>query len=215
MKAYLFDMDGTLVNSINSISHFANKALEKFGLNPIETEKYKLLVGDGAATLVKRMLKETGGDESLFEKVLFEYNQTYDNNFMYLTEPYDGIIDLLKTLKSQGCKTAVISNKPHSTAKKISDELFGSLIDVCIGQKDGVPVKPAPDMPNEVIKLLGVDKKDCIYSGDTLTDMKTGRNAGLYTVGVLWGFRGIEEIKSGHPQAIISHPSELININRG
>ena len=213
MTTYLFDMDGTLVNSINSIAYFANRALSKYGLDTIPTERYKTLVGDGAVTLVKRMLAEVGADEELFfDKVYPEYNSTYDDDFMYLTEPYDGIIELLQNLKKNGCKTGVVSNKPHSTAKKICDELFGDLIDVCLGQKEGVPVKPAPDMPENVIKALGAKKSDCVYTGDTLTDMKTGKNAGLFTVGALWGFRDEKELRSGNPQAIVSHPLEILKI---
>lgn len=212
MKAYIFDMDGTLVDSLESIAYFANKALEKFGLKTIPVERYKHLAGNGAATLVKRMIKENNGDESLFEKVSYEYNTTYDNDFLYLTKPYDGVLEMLSKLKSQGCKTAIISNKPHSTAKKISDELFGDLIDVCFGKRDGYPVKPDPESVNEIIEILGVDKKDCIYIGDTITDMETGKNAGLYTVGVLWGFRDEDEIKSGEPQKIINHPLQILDI---
>lgn len=212
MKAYIFDMDGTLVDSLESIAYFANKALEKFGLKTIPVERYKHLAGNGAATLVKRMIKENNGDESLFEKVSYEYNTTYDNDFLYLTKPYDGVLEMLSKLKSQGCKTAIISNKPHSTAKKISDELFGDLIDVCFGKRDGYPVKPDPESVNEIIGILGVDKKDCIYIGDTITDMETGKNAGLYTVGVLWGFRDEDEIKSGEPQKIINHPLQILDI---
>ena len=212
MKAYIFDMDGTLVDSLESIAYFANKALEKFGLKTIPVERYKHLAGNGAATLVKRMIKENNGDESLFEKVSYEYNTTYDNDFLYLTKPYDGVLEMLSKLKSQGCKTAIISNKPHSTAKKISDELFDDLIDVCFGKRDGYPVKPDPESANEIIGILGVDKKDCIYIGDTITDMETGKNAGLYTVGVLWGFRDEDEIKSGEPQKIINHPLQILDI---
>ena len=212
MKAYIFDMDGTLVDSLESIAYFANKSLEKFGLKTIPVERYKHLAGNGAATLVKRMIKENNGDESLFEKVSYEYNTTYDNDFLYLTKPYDGVLEMLSKLKSQGCKTAIISNKPHSTAKKISDELFGDLIDVCFGKRDGYPVKPDPESVNEIIGILGVDKKDCIYIGDTITDMETGKNAGLYTVGVLWGFRDEDEIKSGEPQKIINHPLQILDI---
>ena len=212
MKAYIFDMDGTLVDSLESIAYFANKALEKFGLKTIPVERYKHLAGNGAATLVKRMIKENNGDESLFEKVSYEYNTTYDNDFLYLTKPYDGVLEMLSKLKSQGCKTAIISNKPHSTAKKISDELFGDLIDVCFGKRDGYPVKPDPESVNEIIGILGVDKKDCIYIGDTITDMETGKNAGLYTVGVLWGFRDEDEIKSGEPQKIINHPLQILDV---
>lgn len=210
MNTYIFDLDGTLVNSLNSIAYFANRALNKFNLNSIPAEKYKMLVGNGAAVLVRRMLAEVGADESLFEKVHKEFHTSYDNDFMYLTEPYEGIIELLKELKKRGCKTAIVSNKPHSTAKKISDVLFGGLIDICYGKRDGYPVKPDPVSVNEIIEKLGVDKKDCVYCGDTIVDMQTGKNAGLYTVGVLWGFRDADEIKSGEPQMIAAHPSEIL-----
>ena len=210
MDTYIFDLDGTLVNSLNSIAYFANKALNKFNLDTIPTERFKMLVGNGAATLVKRMLAEVGADGALFEKVYPEYNTTYDNDFMYLTEPYEGIIELLNELKKRGCKTAIVSNKPHSTTKKISDQLFGELIDICYGKRDGYPVKPDPVSVNEIIKKLGAEKKDCVYCGDTIVDMETGKNAGIYTVGVLWGFRDIDEIKSGEPQMIVTHPLEIL-----
>lgn len=210
MNTYIFDLDGTLVNSLNSISYFANKALNKYNLKSIPVERYKMLVGDGAAMLVKRMIAEAGGDENLFDEVYGEYNSTYDSNFLYLAEAYEGITELLKELKKRGCKTAIVSNKPHGTTKKISDELFGDLIDICYGKREGYPVKPDPTSVNEVILELGADKMDCVYCGDTLVDMQTGKNAGIYTVGVLWGFRDIEEIKSGNPQMIVSHPSEIL-----
>ncbi len=210
MKLYIFDLDGTLVNSLNSIAYFSNKALSKFGYDSIPTERYKTLIGNGAAILVERMLAEVGADEKMFEQVYKEYTTTYDNDFMYLTEPYDGIIDLLKELKNRGYKTAIVSNKPHSTTKKISDKLFGNLIDVCYGKRDGYPVKPDPASVNEIIDKLRVDKKECVYCGDTIVDMQTGQNAEIYTVGVLWGFRDIEEIKSGNPQMIVSHPMDIL-----
>lgn len=210
MNTYIFDLDGTLVNSLNSIAYFANKALNKYNLKSIPAEKYKMLVGDGAAMLVKRMIAETDGDENLFEELYEEYNSTYDKDFLYLAEAYDGIKELLKELKRRKCKTAIVSNKPHVTTKKISDELFGDLIDICYGKREGYPVKPDPTSVNEVIAELGVDKNDCVYCGDTLVDMQTGKNAGIYTIGVLWGFRDMEEIKSGNPQMIVSHPSEIL-----
>lgn len=213
MKAYLFDLDGTLVDSLGSISYFANKALKKFGMDTIPADRYKVLVGDGAATLVKRMIKEVKGDESLFQSVYDEYNTTYDNDFLYLAKPYDGIIDMLKNLKSSGHKTAIISNKPHSTTQKICSELFGDLIDICFGKRKGYPVKPDPTSVNEVIYKLGVKKSDCIYVGDTLTDMKTGSNAGIYTIGVLWGFRDENELRSGNPQKIVKTPAEILAIS--
>ena len=214
MNTYIFDFDGTLVNSLPSIAYFANKALNKYGLPSIPMERYKNLVGNGAVNLTHRMLKEVGADDSMFDKVYHEYYDTYDENFSYLTEPYEGIVDMLKELKKRGCKTAVVSNKPHITTVKICEELFGDLIDICRGQTEDCPIKPDPTAVLEVIEQLGAKKEDCVYCGDTITDMETGKNAGLFTVGVLWGFRGLEEIKSGNPQMIISHPSEFSLITR-
>ena len=213
MKTYIFDFDGTLVNSLPSIAYFSNKALNKYGLPSIPEEKFKMLVGNGAVKLVERMLREVNADPSMFDLVYREYFDSYDRDYSYLTVPYDGILDMLKELKKNGCKTAVVSNKPDVTTKKICNELFGDLIDVCRGQIDGFPIKPDPTAVFEIISQLKADKDQCIYCGDTITDMETGKNAGLYTVGVLWGFRDYEELKKGNPQAIISHPSEILKFH--
>lgn len=210
MNTYIFDFDGTLANSLPSIAYFANKALNKFSLDSIPEERYKILAGNGAVNLVKRMLKEVGADQVLFDKVYTEYYNTYDQNFSYLTKPYDGVVDMLKELKKKNCNIAVVSNKPDVTTKKICNELFSDLIDICRGQIDGCPIKPDPTAVNEVIEQFNVKKSDCVYCGDTITDMDTGKNAGLYTIGVLWGFRDIDEIKSGNPQMIISHPLDIL-----
>ena len=213
IKACIFDMDGTLVNTINSISYFGNNALKNVSLPPIEVEKYKYMVGNGAKILVERMLQEANADSSLFEKVFNDYSASYDNDFLYLTEPYDGIIDLLKALKKRNIKTTVLSNKPHVTAKKVSDALFGdSLIDICMGAMDGISLKPDPSGAFEIMKKLNLGKDECIYVGDTATDMKTGKSAELFTVGVLWGFREKNELLENGADKIISHPSELLTI---
>ena len=204
-------MDGTTVNTINSIAHFANRALNKFGLPSIETGRYKLLVGNGAVTLVKRMIAETGGSAEQFEKVLNEYNTTYDNDFMYLTKPYEGIPELLESLKKSGIKTAIVSNKPDSTAKKVSDKLFGEkLIDVCFGAREGVPLKPDPAAVFEVMEILGVAPQECLYIGDTAVDMTTGKNAGIFTIGVLWGFRDRKEIESAGADMVTDNVNDIL-----
>ena len=213
IKACIFDMDGTVSNTINSIAYFANKALKKAGLPEIETEVYKKLVGNGAKVLVERMLKTVGADESFYDEVAYEYNTKYDADFLYLTEPYDGIIDMLKTLKSSGIKVAILSNKPHSTAVKVSGALFSDkLVDICYGGREGIALKPDPAGVYEIIDELGLKKEECLYIGDTATDMKTGKNSGLYTIGVLWGFRDREELENGGADKIIAHPSELVEI---
>ena len=210
MKTYIFDFDGTLVNSIVTITHFANKSLEKFGLPTISEDRYKYLVGNGAVNLVHRMLKEVGADDSMFDEVYEDYFHTYDKNHSYLSEPYEGIVDMLKELKKQGCKIAIVSNKPHDTTVKICDELLGDLIDLCRGQLPTCPIKPDPTAVFEVMEELGAKKEECVYCGDTITDMETGKNAGLYTIGVLWGFRTRDELLKGDPQLIVSHPSEIL-----
>ena len=213
VKACIFDMDGTTVNTINSIAYFANNALKKAGLDTIDTDMYKKLVGNGAKVLVERMLETLGADKTYFDMVSPEYNTTYDNDFLYLTEPYEGIIDMLKGLKEKGIKVAILSNKPHITAIKVSDALFGSeLIDICYGARDGIALKPDPEGVYSIMDELGLKKEECIYIGDTSTDMKTGKAAGLYTVGVLWGFRDKAELWESGADVIISHPTELLEI---
>lgn len=213
IKACIFDMDGTTVNSINSIAYFANNALSKAGLPAIDTEEYKILVGNGAKVLVERMIERVGGNKEHFDAVYPEYNTTYDNDFLYLTEPYEGIIDMLKALKEQGITVAILSNKPHNTALKVSDALFGNdLIDICYGAREGIALKPDPEGVFGILNELNVKNNECLYIGDTATDMKTGKGANLYTVGVLWGFRKRQELEENGADAIISHPSELLDI---
>ena len=210
VKACIFDMDGTTVNTINSIAYFANRALNMYGLPSIDTERYKLLVGNGAKTLVKRMLDEVGAPESIYDTVLNEYNKSYDDDFLYLARPYDGIPELLKKLKKNGIKTAIVSNKPDSTARKISDTFFGKeLIDICVGARENVPLKPDPAAVLEIIKKLGALPCECLYIGDTATDMLTGKNAGIYTVGVLWGFRSREEIEGAGACEVTDNPEDI------
>ena len=213
IKACIFDMDGTVSNTINSIAYFANNALKKAGLKEIETDVYKKLVGNGAKVLVERMLKTVGAPQSYYDEVAYEYNTKYDNDFLYLTEPYDGIIDMLKELKKMGLSVAILSNKPHATALKVSDALFSSeLVDICYGGRDGIALKPDPSGVFEILNELNIEKEECLYIGDTATDMKTGKGAGLYTIGVLWGFRDREELENGGADKIIKHPFELLDI---
>ena len=213
IKACIFDMDGTVANTINSISYFANKALLKAGLPEIETEKYNILVGDGAKVLVERMLDTVGASRDLYDEVANEYNSTYNADFLYLTEPYDGIIDMMHELQKKGIKITIFSNKPHRTAIKVSDALFpNGMIDICYGAREGVKLKPDPQGVYEILEKLALKPEECLYIGDTGTDMMTGKAAGLYTIGVLWGFRGREELEENGADAIIKHPAEIMDI---
>ena len=210
MKLVIFDMDGTTVDTIDTIAYYTNNALEKCGLKTLTNEHYKRFTGDGMRVLIERCVAEVGADSSYVEKVEKIYKDAYDADFMYLTKPYDGIVDMLKKLKSMGIKTAVVSNKPQELAEQVSEKLFGSLMDETRGAKAGVPLKPDPVQVLEVIESYGVSKDEVLYVGDTATDIKTAKNAGLYSIGVLWGFRDWDELSQAGADLIISQPCEIV-----
>lgn len=210
-KLCIFDMDGTLVNTIDTIAHFANRALKHFGLDEILVDDYKLLVGNGSDVLVHRMLEKLGVDGDIHKDLHPYYVDIYDKDFMYLTAPYDGIIDMLKGLKEAGIKTAIISNKDDGTAKKVADELFEEgLVDLCLGARAGVALKPDPQGVFEIMDYFGVNAEECLYIGDTATDIQTAKNAGLYSIGVLWGFRDEKELRVAGADMIISDAMDIV-----
>lgn len=212
MKAVIFDLDGTLSDSILSIAYCANRALEKFGLMPFETDRYKYFVGDGAGELIRRALQNQPKERmDLFEEVMAEYTKLFAVDCMYEVKPYDGILELLAELKARGIKIAVLSNKPHKNTCKVIADLFGEeMFDAVQGQISQIQKKPSPEGVFLLSETLGVPVKEMLYVGDTNTDMQTGKRAGAFTVGVLWGFRDRAELEENHADAIISHPLELL-----
>ncbi|MBE7011945.1 MAG: HAD family hydrolase [Ruminococcaceae bacterium] len=213
IKLCVFDLDGTIADTITTIDYYGNNALNEYGLPSIEREKYKILVGDGAVTLVERMLKEVGcDDKELFDKVYKKYVEDYDKDFMYLTEVYEGVTELIDDLRSKGIKIAVFTNKPEFTALKVIDILLGDRVDLCMGNAEGRPKKPDPTGLFEIMKNFGVSGDECLYIGDTSTDMKTGNGGRCHTVGVLWGFRDRAELEENNAEFIIEKPDEILEI---
>lgn len=211
-KAVIFDLDGTLSDSIHSIKYSGDRTIEKFGYGPFSEEQYKYFVGDGARNLVKRAL-EAGGDTELahFEEAYTLYREIFKENCMYRLRPYEGIPELLATLKVQHVKIAVLSNKPHAETVNVVEALYGKgYFDVIEGQKEGLAIKPSPDGVFRILERLGLGAEDLLYLGDTATDMKTGKGAGAFTVGALWGFRDRAELEEGGADAVIEHPLELL-----
>ena len=208
-KCAIFDLDGTLLNTIDTISYYGNNALLKYGFNKIDTERYKYLVGDGAEVLVKRMLLENGSEDA-FTKVYKHYTEEYDKDVRYLTEPYCGIKELLSGLKELGFKIAVLSNKPHDAAVSCVKEYFGDIFDVVQGAYKDVPKKPDATLLKRVLGALDFDKDKTIYIGDTACDMKTGKGGELFTIGVLWGFRKEDELLNNGADLIVKEPSEIL-----
>lgn len=212
MKAVIFDLDGTLSDSILSIAYCANRALEKFGLMPFETKRYQYFVGDGAAELIRRALQNQPFDRmDLFDEVMEEYKKLFAVDCMYEVKPYDGILELLTELKKRGLKIAVLSNKPHPNTCKVIHDLFGDgVFDIVQGQISEIRKKPSPDGVFRISEKLGVPIEEILYVGDTNTDMQTGKGAGAFTAGVLWGFRDRAELEENHADVIVEHPLELL-----
>ncbi|MBE7023058.1 MAG: HAD family hydrolase [Ruminococcaceae bacterium] len=210
VKLCIFDMDGTLVNTLDTIAYFGNTTLQHFGIEAIPTECYKTLVGNGSRVLIERMLdfRETECDN--IDEIHKWYMDAYDKDFMYLTRAYDGVADLLKELKEAGIKTAILSNKDDMTAKKVAEVLFEEgLVDLCLGAREGKALKPDPESVFEIVEGFGVARAECLYIGDTATDIETAKNAGLYSVGVLWGFRDEPELRGAGADLIVSNPAEI------
>lgn len=211
-KAVIFDLDGTLSDSIHSIKYSGDRTMEAFGYGPFTVEQYKYFVGDGAANLVKRALI-AGGDKELshFDEAYPLYREIFKENCMYRVRPYDGIPELLAALKAQQVKIAVLSNKPHAETVNVIETLYGKgCFDAIEGQKEGMAIKPSPDGVFRILGQLGLEVEDLLYLGDTATDMKTGKSAGAFTVGALWGFRDRAELEAGGADAVIEYPLELL-----
>lgn len=210
----IFDLDGTLVNSTYALQRSTNLTLEQFGLSPITLEDIKKIVGDGYKKQMERALLLHGEDAMQFyEESLLAYMKNFSKNCLYQLDAYEGIRGLLAYLKENHIKTAVFSNKPHAQTVENVEYVFGKgTFDVILGQKEANPVKPNPAGVFWILETLGLKQEETLYFGDTNTDMRTGKNAGLPTVGVLWGFRGRKELKALAPNYLISHPDEAIQI---
>lgn len=214
-QACIFDLDGTLLNTIDAIAYTTNISLEEFGLPAIEREKFKIMVGDGAAKLIERAIEEAGGNPAIFDDLLAAYQRNFSKYSLYRVTPYEGIHDLLTWLKKEGIRIAVLSNKPHARTIENIHEFFGEeCFEHIQGEMEekGIRRKPDPSGVFMVLESLGVCKENCLYIGDTNTDMMTAANAGVDACGVTWGFRPEEELRSYHPAHIAYHPMDIAKI---
>ena len=213
IKACIFDLDGTLANTLESMAYVANEILEKLKLTPQSVENFKYYSGEGADMLIRRCLKDAGDPELMhYEECRSLYREKFDADPLYKVVPYDGIMETLKELKNRGMKLAVCSNKPHVAAVKVIAQMFDGYFDLVIGQSDAIRRKPAPDGPLKIAEEFGVKPEECMYIGDTKTDMQTGKAAGMYTVGALWGFRGRRELEENGADIVADGPMDLFTI---
>lgn len=211
VRLCIFDLDGTVLDTVGTIAHYANGALVKNGVEPIEKKQYNFLAGKGARHLVRGMLEyRSCYSDALFERVFADYNEAYNKDVTYGTTVFEGLLSVLDALKARDTRLAIVSNKPDFAAHTVVNKLYGEgYFDFVTGQKDGIPLKPDPAAVLDVMRDFGVSPTECVYVGDTGVDMQTGKNAGLYTVGVLWGFRGREELLRDGADALVARPQEL------
>ena len=212
MKACIFDLDGTLTNTLESMTYSVNLTLEEMGLSKITKDQCRLFVGNGARGLMEKSLKAAGDtDASRIEEGMEIYGRIFDRNCTYHVTPYEGIPEMLKALKDKGIQLAVLSNKPDRQTVKVVKAIFGEeLFDYAQGQKEGIRRKPEPDGVWYLMEQMHVSKEECLYIGDSEVDAATGRNAGLKTIGVLWGFRDRKTLETAGVDDLIDRPDELL-----
>ena len=205
----IFDMDGTILDTLTDVTNSLNWALEKNGLAPRSINEVRLMVGNGVKHLVECAVpKKT--PPALFEKVLADNKEHYAAHCNENTRPYPGIMELLRTLKDAHVKLAVVSNKPDVAVQELVRDVFEGLFDVAYGQKDEIPRKPDPALVKLALKDLGgADGHDAVYIGDSETDIKTAQNAGLPYLLVLWGFRTKDELEAAGGKDFITSAAEL------
>ena len=211
MKAIIFDLDGTLLNTLDDIADSMNYVLQSRGLPVHPAEAYKLFIGDGVANLTKRAAADAQSAGHDIAQIEAEYRAEYEKRQADKTAPYAGIPELLAALVERGVKMAVLSNKPHeSTTQIIADYFPGIHFDSVLGQRPGRPVKPDPGGVLEILDTLGESRSNIVYLGDSGTDMRVAKTVGLKAVGALWGFRDRAELTTNGADAFAETPADVL-----
>lgn len=214
IKACIFDLDGTVLYTLESIALAGNRMLKELGYAPQPVDDYRYYCGDGSDELVKRCLKKVGG----FTAENFAAGKILNRKFLadqpsYGVHPYEGMEAVLRILKDRGLGIAVVSNKPDEAAQLAVRDAYGDLFDRVQGQGKGIPVKPDPTGALKTAAAFGVKPEECLYFGDTWTDMQTGTNAGMHTVGVLWGYRDRQELEENGAERVLEAPKDILELD--
>lgn len=212
-RLVIFDLDGTLLNTIEDLGHAANYALEKNGFATHTLASYPFFVGNGVRRLITRVLPEEHRNETTIDRLLKDFREYYDEHCCDCTKPYPGMPELLRDLCDQGVQMAVASNKYDAAVQKIISHYFGDIDFVAIeGQKEGVNVKPDPSVVFAILAKARVPKREVLYVGDSGVDMETARRACVDSVGVTWGFRPEKELVEWLAGTIIHQPNDILSL---
>lgn len=211
IKAILFDLDGTLLNTLDDIKNSVNYMLKKHGFKERTLDEIRSFVGDGAKQMIERSIGFTEPKEQVLE-CLSTYEAHYEIHKADLTKPYDGVYDLLNQLKEKDIRLAVVSNKPMPQVIPLIEGLFPGYFEVILGETSELKRKPSPEMLFYAIEALKLSKEDVLFVGDSDVDMQTAINANVDAIAVLWGFRDETVLKKYQPKYIVNHPKEILTI---
>ncbi|MBN2029334.1 HAD family hydrolase [bacterium] len=213
IEGIIFDLDGTLLDTLEDIANSANSVLASHQFPTHSLHDYRYFVGSGSVELIKRILPEDQRTDDMIRKCTHEFFETYDQYWNINTRPYVGITQLLRELKVRRLKLAVLSNKPDKFTQISIQEWFPeNTFDIILGQSNKIPRKPDPAGAFQIAKALSISPAHFLYIGDTNTDMQTATAAGMFPVGVLWGFRSQEELENNGAKALVNHPKEILTL---
>lgn len=209
-STYIFDLDGTLLNTLNDLAASTNYALRSVNLPEHSVDDVRRFVGNGVRKLMERAIE--GGDKNpLFDEAYATFCRHYLEHGLDTTQPYPGIMEMLKELKARGKRIAVVSNKFYDATQELVKHFFGEYVEVAIGERENIRKKPAPDTVVEAMRMLGVGKENAVYIGDSDVDFNTAKNVGIPCVSVLWGFRDKDFLQSIGATTFITSPEELLD----
>lgn len=213
IKLIIFDLDGTLLNTIEDLANATNHALKQFNFPIHEAETYRFFVGNGINKLIERALPEAHKQADAISMIKHEFLKYYMFHADDCTKPYPGIPELLTKLQREGYQLGVASNKMHDATVELVSRFFPDInFTAVLGQRDGIPVKPSPDILNEIVSQAGVVKSETLYIGDSGVDAMTAVNAGIEFVGVLWGFRPQKELEEAGARRFVEKPEEIVGL---
>ena len=213
LQAFIFDLDGTLLDTLGDLAASVNYALKACGMPQHSIDDVRRFVGNGVRLLMERAVPD-GAANPRFEEAFATFRQHYLEHSLDTTRPYDGIMEMLQALRSRGFRTAVVSNKFYAATQELCQYFFADSIEVAIGEHEaeGIRKKPAPDTVNEALRQLGVSREHAVYVGDSDVDIATAAASGMPCISVLWGFRDREFLLAHGATQFISHPSELLTL---